>query len=122
MEKTEQNQRHALFQIQCVVKEYYCRMIIDGGSCNNLTISDISDMVKKFALSTKPHPHLYHIQWLNNTGKAKAKVTRLVRINFAIGSYHDVDECDVVPMQTCHILLGRSWHFDTDCVHLSRSN
>jgi hypothetical protein len=117
MEKAEQNQRHTLFQTKCVIKERSCCMIIDRGSCNNLASSD---MVEKLALSTKPHPHLYHIQWLNNSGKAK--VTRLVRINFAIGSYHDVVECDVVPMQACHILLGRPWQFDTNCVHHGRSN
>jgi hypothetical protein len=117
MEKAEQKQRHALFQTKCVIKEHSYHMIIDGGSCNNLASSD---MVEKLALSTKPHPHPYHIQSLNNSGKAK--VTRLVRINFAIGSYHDVVECDIVPMQACHILLGRPWQFDTDCVHHARSN
>jgi hypothetical protein len=87
-------------------------MIIDGGSCNNLASSD---MVDKLALTTKPHPHPYHIQWLNNSGKAK--VTKLVRLNFAIGPYHDVVECDVIPMQACHILLGRPWQFDKDSIH-----
>jgi hypothetical protein len=82
-------------------------MIIDGGSCNSLASND---MVEKLALTTKPHPHPYHIQWLNNRGKVK--VRKLVRINFAIGSYHDVVECDVVHMQACHILLGRPWQFD----------
>ncbi|XP_072147925.1 uncharacterized protein [Setaria viridis] len=117
MEKAEQNQQHTLFQIKCVIKERSCRLIIDGGSCNNLASSD---MVEKLALTTKPHPHPYHIRWLNNSGKVK--VTRLVRINFAIGSYHDVVECDVVPMEACHILLGRPWQFDTDCMHHGRSN
>ena len=101
MEKVEQNQRHTLFQTKCVIKEHSCRMIIDGGSCNNLASND---MVEKLSLSTKPHPHPYSIQWLNNSGKAK--VTKLVRINFAIGSYKDVVECDVVPMQACSIQLG----------------
>jgi hypothetical protein len=73
MERVEQNQRHTLFQIKCVIKERPCRMIIDGGSCNNLTSSN---MVDKLALTTKPHPRPYHIQWLNNSGKAK--VTKLV--------------------------------------------
>jgi hypothetical protein len=90
-------------------------VIIDGGSCNNLASSDIVD---KLALTTKPHP--YHIQWLNNSGKAK--VTKLVPINFAIGSYHDVIECDVIPMQACHILLGRPWQFDKDSMHHDRLN
>ena len=92
-------------------------MIIDGGSCNNLASND---MVEKLSLSTKPHPHPYSIQWLNNSGKAK--VTKLVRINFAIGSYKDVVECDVVPMQACSILLGRPWQFDRDSMHHGRPN
>jgi hypothetical protein len=35
MERVELNQRHALFQTMCVIKERSCRMIIDGGSYNN---------------------------------------------------------------------------------------
>jgi len=58
MENAEQNQRHTLFQTKCVIKECSCHMIIDGGSCNNLASSDL---VEKLALSTKPHPHPYHI-------------------------------------------------------------
>jgi hypothetical protein len=92
-------------------------LIIDGGSCNNLASSD---MVEKLALTTKLHPHPYHIQWLNNSGKIK--VTKLVRINFAIGLYRDVVDCDVVPMDACNILLGKPWQFDTDCMHHGRSN
>jgi hypothetical protein len=115
MERVQQNQRHTLFQTKCVIKERSCRMIIDGGRWNNLASSD---MVDKLALITKPHPRPYHIQWLNKSGKAK--VTKLARLNFAIGSYHDVVECDVVPMQACHILLGRPWQFDKDSMHHGR--
>jgi hypothetical protein len=117
MESEEQNHHHTLFQTMCVIKGWSCRMIVDGGSCNNLANSD---MVDKLALTTKPHPHPYHIQWLNHSGKAK--VTKLVQINFAIGSYHDVIECDVVPMQVCHTLLGRPWQFDKDSMHHGRLN
>jgi hypothetical protein len=92
-------------------------MIIDDGSCNSLASSD---MVDKLALTRKPHPRPYHIQWLNNSGKAK--VTKLVRLNFAIGPYHDVVECDVVPMQACHILLGRAWQFHKESMHHGRLN
>jgi hypothetical protein len=77
-------------------------------------------MVDKLSLTTKPHPCPYHIQWLNNSGKAK--VTKLVRLNFAIGPYHDVVECDVVPMQACHILLGRPWQFAKDFMHHCQLN
>jgi hypothetical protein len=117
MERVEQNQWHTLFQTKCVIKEQSCRMIIDGGSFNNLGSSDIVD---KLALTTKPHALPYHIQWLNNCGKAN--VTKLVWLNFAIVPYHDVVECDVVPMQACHILLGRPWQLDKDSMHHSRLN
>ena len=92
MEKAEQNQRHTLFQTKCVIKERSYRVIIDGGSCNNLASVE---MVEKLALCTQPHPQPYYIQWLNIS--SKVKVTRLVRVNFAIGSYHDSFDCDVVP-------------------------
>jgi hypothetical protein len=103
---------NTLFQTKCVIKEQLCCMIIDGGSCNNLSSRD---MVDKLALTTKPHPRPYHIQWLNNSGKAK--VTKMVRHNFAIGPYHDV-----VPTQACHIQLGRPWQFDKDSMHHCRLN
>ncbi|XP_071902666.1 uncharacterized protein [Coffea arabica] len=35
-----------------------------------------------------------------------------VQVPFQIGKYEDVVLCDVVPMQACHILLGRPWQFD----------
>jgi hypothetical protein len=52
MEKAEKNQWHTFFQTKCVIKERSCRVIIDGGSCNNLASSD---MVEKLALTTQPH-------------------------------------------------------------------
>jgi hypothetical protein len=117
MERAEQNQHHTLFQTKCVIKERSCHVIIDGGSCNNLASAE---MVEKLSLSTKPHPQPYYIQWLNSSGKVK--VTRLVRVEFAIGSYHDSIDCDVVPMQACSMLLGRPWQFDKDSLHSGKTN
>ena len=68
MERAEQNQRHTLFQTKCVIKECSCRVIIDGGSCNNLASAE---MVEKLSLSTKPHLQPYYIQWLNSSSKVK---------------------------------------------------
>jgi hypothetical protein len=64
-----------------------------------------SELVKKLGLTTWPHQHPYHIQWLNDLGKAK--VTQTSRVSFSIGSYPNSIDCDVVPMQACSILLGR---------------
>jgi hypothetical protein len=99
------------------VKQRVVHVIIDGGSCNNLVSTD---MVDKLALATRPHPHPYHIQWLNQSGKIK--VIRSVRVPFAMGSYNDYVDCDVVPMQTCSMLLGQPWQYDIDCVHNGCTN
>jgi len=117
MEEAERLQCHNLFQILFVIKDRRAQVIIEGGSCNNLVSSDL---VKKLELTTRPHKHPYHIQWLNNSGKAK--VTETARVHFSLGPYSDFADCDVVPMQACSLLLGRTWEFDNDVVHHGRNN
>jgi hypothetical protein len=117
VQQPEQLQRHNLFQIFFIIKNRRVRVIIDGGSCNNLVSSEL---VKKLGLTTRPHQHPYHIQWLNDSGKAK--VTQTCRVSFSIGSYSDSVDCDVVPMQACSLLLGRPWEYDNDATHHGRSN
>jgi hypothetical protein len=77
-------------------------------------------VLKKLGLTTREHPHPYHIQWFNNNGKVK--VTKIVRIHFSIWSYHDFADFDMVPMDACSLLLGRPWEFDTNAIHHGRSN
>nr|AAN09859.1 putative polyprotein [Oryza sativa Japonica Group] len=110
-------QRYNLFQIFFVINNHRARVIIDGGSCKNLLSSDL---VKKLGLTTRTHPHPYHIQWLNDSGRAK--VTQVCRVLFSIGSYADSVDCDVVPMQACSLLLGCPWEHDNDATHHGRSN
>jgi hypothetical protein len=113
----EKYQRHTLFHTKGVVQERSIRIIIDGGSCNNLSSTE---MVEKLSLPMRPHPHPYHIQWLNQGGKLK--VTRSVCVHFSMGSYHDYANCDVVPMEACSLLLGKPWQYDTDSLHHGRTN
>jgi hypothetical protein len=61
----EQHQCHTLFHTKGVAQERSIRIIIDGGSCNNLSSTD---MVEK-SLTTRPHPHPYCIQWLNEDSR-----------------------------------------------------
>ncbi|XP_066320349.1 uncharacterized protein [Miscanthus floridulus] len=113
----EQGQRHNLFQSRCKVKGQVCRFIIDGGSCNNI-VSAL--LIEKLGLQPRRHPHPYHMQWLNNSGTVK--VSAMIRLSFSIGDYHGEVDCDIVPMQACHLLLGRPWQFDVDSVHFGQSN
>jgi hypothetical protein len=64
----DKRQRHNLFNMFLVVKDCRVHIIIDGGSCNNLMNVEV---VKKLGLTTREHPHPYHIQWFNNNGKVK---------------------------------------------------
>jgi hypothetical protein len=84
------------------VKGQTCRFIIDGGSCNKIVSSLL---VEKLGLPTRHHPHPYHMLWLNNSGTKK--VSSMVCLSFSIGDYYDEVDYDIVPMQACHLLLGR---------------
>jgi hypothetical protein len=43
-------------------------------------------------------------------------------VEFKIGRYRDGIMCDVIPMDVCHILLGRQWQFDKNVTHDGRKN
>jgi hypothetical protein len=117
VDTSEKLQHHNLFQIFFVIKYYRVRTIIDRGSCNNLVSAGF---MAKIGSMTHLRTHPYYIQWLNNSGKAK--VTHAAHVHFSFGTYHDYADCDVVPMQTCSLLLGHPWEFDTDAIHYGRSN
>jgi hypothetical protein len=98
VDHSEKLQRHNLFQIFFIIKNFRIRTIIDGESCNNLLSADF---MTKIGLMTCAHTHPYNIQWLNNSGKTMA--THIARVHFSIGTYHDYADCDVVPMQACFV-------------------
>jgi hypothetical protein len=100
-----------------VIKDRHARVIIDGGSCNNLVSAEL---VKNLGLTMHPHKNPYHIQWLNDSGKAK--VTQTARVHFSLGPYSDFVDCDVVPMQASSLLLGQPWEYDNNAIHHGRSN
>jgi hypothetical protein len=102
MEKAEQNQFNILFQTYFVVKEWRCRVMIDGETCNNLASLE---MIEKLGLTTKPHPRPYYVQWVNSWDKIK--VTKIARIEFSLGPYKDSAEFDIVPMQSYQLLFGK---------------
>ncbi|KAI9174813.1 hypothetical protein LWI28_023086 [Acer negundo] len=100
-------QRDNVFYTRCHVNDKVCSLIIDGGSCTNMASTT---MVEKLNLATLKHPKPYKLQWLIDS--EEIKVTKQVLVSFSIGKYKDEVLCDVVPMHTSHILLGRPWQFD----------
>ncbi|CAA7031690.1 unnamed protein product [Microthlaspi erraticum] len=109
--------RSTLFRSTCTINGKICKLIIDSGSCTNVIAKDA---VVKLGLKTTPHPSPYPLAWLNNN--TEMRVTQQVMVAFSIGNYKDSVCCDVVPMDACHLLLGRPWQFDRDATHKGRTN
>lgn len=87
--------------------------MIDSGSCTNV-ISE--EAVVKLALFAEPHPTPYKLAWLNT--HTYIRIFRRCKVPFPVGStYRDLVCCDVVPMDACHLLLGRPWQFDRQTTH-----
>jgi hypothetical protein len=113
----DQGQRWNIFQTQCIVKDTTCKLIIDGGSYTNVVSKRLVDSL---SLPTWKHPQPHCVEWLYNSGKLK--VTHKVRLKILVGNYEDTVVCDVLPMDACHVLLGRPWQFDRRSTHEGRSN
>lgn len=111
------SQRETIFHSRCTIKGKVCALIIDGGSCTNTASTRL---VSKLQLETKPHPKPYKLKWL--VDEAEMVVTEQVEVPFSIGKYEDVAMCDVIPMETSHILLGRPWQFDKKADHQGHTN
>ena len=54
-----------VFHPKCHIYDKTCNVIIDRGSCANVTITTL---VEKLRLSTLKHSRPYNLQWLNDSG------------------------------------------------------
>ncbi|GKV29618.1 hypothetical protein SLEP1_g38525 [Rubroshorea leprosula] len=116
--KDEDWLRHNIFHTRCTSRGKVCNVIIDSGSCENV-VSNY--MVDKLGLPVKDHPHPYKLQWLRKGNEVK--VTKHCLVSFSIGNrYQDEVWCDVIPMDACHLLLGRPWQFDQKAIHDGHAN
>ncbi|XP_076901793.1 uncharacterized protein LOC143556338 [Bidens hawaiensis] len=110
--------KHNIFHSTCTILGKVCTFVIDSGSCDNL-ISE--EAVQKLALKTESHHKPYKLQWLKKGGEVT--VSKKALVSFSIGTtYKDDVVCDVVPMDACHLLLGRPWEYDQNIEHDGRSN
>ncbi|KAK7376628.1 hypothetical protein VNO78_34449 [Psophocarpus tetragonolobus] len=110
-------QKGSLFQTRCSIEGKICSIIIYGGNCTNLVSSRL---VTKLNLETTPHPQPYKLQSLGENGDIS--VNKQVEVKFSIGKYEDVVLCDVVPMDACHLLLGKSWQVERNVNYNEKTN
>jgi hypothetical protein len=110
-------QRNILCRTTCKTKDRVCKVIIDSGSTDNLVSTD---MVEKLELEMTAHPNPYKFSWLQEGHQVM--VTKQCLVEFKIGGYRDEILCDVIPMDVCHVLLGRPWQFYKNVIHDGRKN
>eukprot|EP00253_Pinus_taeda_P020362 PITA_20362 len=111
-ESVEQTQRKALFRTVCKSQGKCCKMIIDSRSMDNLVSTE---MVEKLGLKRLKHPNPYRVSWLQKGHQLL--VDEQSEVEFQIGRYKDKIICDIMPMDVCHILLGRPWQYDRKVTH-----
>jgi hypothetical protein len=118
-EKEAENptQRNSLFQTACRTKDRVCKVIVDSGSTDNLVSTE---MVENMELETIVHPSPYRVSWLQKGHQVN--VTKQCLVEFKIGGYKDEILCDVIPMDVCHLSLGRPWQYDRNVVHDGSKN
>jgi hypothetical protein len=116
-EVEDSSQRTRLFRIACKTKDWKCKVIVDNGSMDNLVLTE---MVEKLEVETTDHPRPYKVSLLHKGHQVS--VTKQCLVEFKIGGYNDKVLCDVIPMDVCHLLLGRPWQYDRNVVHDGRMN
>eukprot|EP00253_Pinus_taeda_P013296 PITA_13296 len=113
----EPAQRKNLFRTTCKSKGKCCKVIIDSGSTDNIVSTE---MVEKLGLKKKAQPAPYKVSWLQKGHQVI--VTEQCNVEMKIGTYNNVILCDIMPMDVCHVLLGRPWQFDRKAIHDGRRN
>jgi hypothetical protein len=89
---------------------------VDSGSTDNLVSTE---MVEKLELETTDHPKPYKVSWLQKGHQVN--VTKQCLVDIKIGGYNDNILCDVIPMDVCHLLVGRPWQYDRNVIHDGRN-
>ena len=102
LSKEELDQSVNLFHARFKMIDRVCSLVIDGRSSTNMVSCSMVDRMK---LPTQTHPKPYKLQWLIENDEVE--VTKQVVMNFSIGKYRDEVICDVLPLQSYHMLFGR---------------
>jgi hypothetical protein len=100
--------RSKLFHIRVIMKHTKIETLIDSGSQSNLISKEV---FKKLGLNPKMHHKPYSLNWISKYHKFL--ITKQCIIKFAITSKY-VNEviCDVVPLETCGMVLGNPYLYD----------
>lgn len=101
-------QRTRIFETYGVIRGSECSFVMDSGSAGNYVSENLVSFLN---LPTEDLASPYHVRWVNH--EARTLVTKRCLVEFSIGhQYEDKIWCNVVRMDSCHILLGQPWQWD----------
>jgi len=92
------------------------KLMIDGGNYANIIAKTV---LEKMGLKAEPHPHPYNVNWVDKTDQF---ITQCWQVPIHMSSYRDRVRCDVLDINTAHVLLDRPWMYDLDVTSLGKSN
>lgn len=116
-EIVEPSQRKTLFRTMCKVQGKCYQMIIDSGKTNKFFSIEVVGKLK-LKIMTLPTP--YKVSWLQKGHQFL--VNEQCEEELQLGKYKDKILCDVMPMDVCHIFLGRPWKYDRGAMHDGKIN
>eukprot|EP00268_Persea_americana_P063794 TRINITY_DN8317_c0_g2_i3.p1 TRINITY_DN8317_c0_g2~~TRINITY_DN8317_c0_g2_i3.p1 ORF type:complete len:266 (-),score=31.05 TRINITY_DN8317_c0_g2_i3:32-745(-) len=110
--------RKNIFRSTGTIHGQHCTVVVDSGSCENLISQSLVD---RLHLKVYKHNRPYFVKWLMKGDQAHVRHT--CKVTFAIGTdYKDTVWCDVLPMNSGDILLGRPWMYDKNGTNGMRDN
>ncbi|GKA44864.1 putative nucleotidyltransferase, ribonuclease H [Tanacetum coccineum] len=110
--------KHNIFRSTSTIFGKVCIFVVDPGSCDNLIAEEA---VQKLGLKTENRPKHFKLQWLKKG--TEVTVSKRVLVTFFMGTtYKDSVWCDMVPIDTYHLLLGRPWEYDRNTAHNGRAD
>ncbi|KAG5542635.1 hypothetical protein RHGRI_022226 [Rhododendron griersonianum] len=111
-------QRTKIFKTYGVIRGSECSFVMDSGSAGNYVSENLVSFLN---LSIEDLASPYHVCWVNH--EARTLVTKRCLVEFSIGHrYEDKIWCDVMQMDSCHILFGRPWQWDRNVYYRGCKN
>ena len=96
------SQRKKLFITKIKYQGKVYNFLINSSSTKNMVSKE---MVQNYNLNKISHPYSYHVSWL--TKDQQTLVTKKALVELSLGDFKDKVMCDIMEMDTCHLLLGR---------------
>jgi hypothetical protein len=114
-EPDEPKEGEILFHSHMWVKGTPLHFIVDRYRKNNLISVEV---IKRLALPTTSHPHIYTIRWLCQG--SNLSVNQQCRMYYGIKPFKYEVLCDVSPFEVCDVLLGQPYLWECHVVYDSR--